>query len=31
VFVQRGLAARGIDYVTFPRARTFTTGLQIEF
>jgi len=31
VFVSRGLAARGIDYVTFPRARTFTTGLQIEF
>ena len=31
VFVSRGLAARGIDYVTFPRARTFTTGFQIEF
>ena len=31
VFVSRGLASRGIDYVTFPRARTFTTGLQIEF
>ncbi len=31
VFVSRGLASRGIDYVTFPRARTFTTGIQIEF
>jgi iron complex outermembrane receptor protein len=31
VFVDRGLAARGTDYVTYPRARTFTTGFQIEF
>jgi iron complex outermembrane receptor protein len=31
VYVNGGLASRGIDYVTFPRARTFTTGLQIEF
>ena len=31
VFVSRGLASRGIDYVTYPRARTFTTGFQIEF
>jgi iron complex outermembrane receptor protein len=31
VFVNRGLASRGIDYVTYPRARTFTTGFQFEF
>ena len=31
VFVRRGLASRGIDYVTYPRARTFTTGFQFEF
>ena len=31
VFVNAGLATRGIDYVTYPRARTFTTGFQIEF
>ena len=31
VYVNGGLASRGIDYVTFPRARTFTTGIQIEF
>jgi iron complex outermembrane receptor protein len=31
VFVDAGLATRGIDYVTYPRARTFTTGFQIEF
>jgi iron complex outermembrane receptor protein len=31
VFVARGLASRGIDYVTYPRARTFTTGFQFEF
>jgi iron complex outermembrane receptor protein len=31
VFVSRGLASRGIDYVTYPRARTFTTGFQFEF
>ena len=26
-----GSASRGIDYVTYPRARTFTTGFQFEF
>ena len=26
-----GSSSRGIDYVTYPRARTFTTGVQIEF
>ena len=31
VFVRRGLASRNIDYVTYPRARTFTTGFQFEF
>jgi iron complex outermembrane receptor protein len=31
VFVDAGVASRGIDYVTYPRARTFTTGFQIEF
>ena len=31
VFVNNGLASRGIDYVTYPRARTFTTGFQFEF
>ena len=31
VFVARGLASRGIDYVTYPRARTFTLGARIQF
>jgi len=36
VFVRTGggvsaASSRGIDYVTYPRARTFTTGVQIEF
>jgi len=25
------LAARGIDYLTYPRARTFTTGIRVAF
>ena len=25
------LASRGIDYVTYPRARTFTGGVQLQF
>ena len=31
VFVASGLASRGIDYLTYPRARTFTTGARIQF
>jgi iron complex outermembrane receptor protein len=31
VFVDRGLAARGIDYVAYPRARTFTLGANVQF
>lgn len=31
VFVDAGLASRGIDYLTYPRARTFTTGLRLQF
>ncbi len=31
VFVRAGLATRGIDYLTYPRARTFTTGARIQF
>jgi len=31
VYSSRGVASRGIDYVSFPRARTFTTGVQVEF
>ena len=31
VFVDRGLASRGIDYLTYPRARTFTAGARIQF
>jgi TonB-dependent starch-binding outer membrane protein SusC len=26
-----GIATRGIDYLTYPRARTFTTGAHIQF
>ncbi len=31
VFVDAGVASRGIDYLTYPRARTFTTGAHIQF
>ena len=31
VFVSSGLASRGIDYVSYPRARTFTAGTRIQF
>ena len=31
VFVGAGLASRGIDYLTYPRARTFTTGVRLAF
>jgi TonB-dependent starch-binding outer membrane protein SusC len=31
VFVSSGLASRGIDYVTYPRARTFTLGTRLQF
>ncbi len=31
VFVDAGLAARGIDYLAYPRARTFTSGLRVQF
>jgi TonB-dependent starch-binding outer membrane protein SusC len=31
VFVDRGLASRGIDYVAYPRARTFTLGANVRF
>ena len=31
VFVDRGLASRGIDYVAYPRARTFTLGANLQF
>ncbi|MGQ0641523.1 MAG: SusC/RagA family TonB-linked outer membrane protein [Gemmatimonadaceae bacterium] len=31
VFVGAGLASRGIDYLTYPRARTFTTGVRFTF
>ena len=31
VFVDAGIATRGIDYLTYPRARTFTTGAHIQF
>ncbi|GAC1646865.1 MAG: TonB-dependent receptor [Gemmatimonadaceae bacterium] len=30
-FTDAGLASRGIDYLTYPRARTFTTGIRIGF
>ena len=31
VFVDAGLASRGVDYLVYPRARTFTTGLRLQF
>lgn len=31
VFVDNGLAVRGIDYLIYPRARTFTAGLRVQF
>ena len=31
VFVDAGIATRGIDYLTYPRARTITTGAHIQF
>jgi iron complex outermembrane receptor protein len=31
VFVNAGVASRGIDYLTYPRARTFTTGVRVQF
>jgi iron complex outermembrane receptor protein len=31
VHTDAGLAARGIEYVTYPRARTFTAGFRVQF
>lgn len=31
VHAAAGLAARGVDYLAYPRARTFTTGVRIGF
>ena len=31
VFTDAGLASRGIDYLTYPRARTFTGGVRLGF
>lgn len=31
VFAAAGLASRGIDYLSYPRARTFTTGLRLTY
>jgi TonB-dependent starch-binding outer membrane protein SusC len=31
VFIDAGLASRGMDYLSYPRARTFTTGLRVAF
>jgi TonB-dependent starch-binding outer membrane protein SusC len=31
VFVDAGVATRGIDYLTYPRARTFTFGAHVGF
>ena len=31
VFVDNGLAVRGIDYLIYPRARTFTAGVRVQF
>jgi iron complex outermembrane receptor protein len=31
VFVDAGLASRGIDYLAYPRARTFSLGASLRF
>ena len=31
VFVDAGIGTRGIDYLTYPRARTFTAGAHVQF
>jgi len=31
VHTDLGLASRGIDYLTYPRARTFTLGAHVQF
>lgn len=31
VFAAAGLASRGIDYLSYPRARTFTSGLKLTY
>jgi iron complex outermembrane receptor protein len=31
VFVDAGIATRGMDYLIYPRARTFTMGLRVQF
>ncbi len=31
VFIDAGLASRGVDYLSYPRARIFTTGLRVQF
>ncbi len=31
VFAAAGLASRGIDYLSYPRARTFTSGVKITY
>ena len=31
VFVATGMASRGIDYLTYPRARSYTLGANIQF
>lgn len=31
VFIDAGLASRGVDYLSYPRARTFTGGFRVQF
>lgn len=31
VFTSAGLASRGIDYLSYPRPRTFTAGIRVQF
>lgn len=31
VFIDAGLASRGMDYLSYPRARTFTSGFRVQF